>query len=43
MCGTGVLDKDGVTAAVRAAELMAFVHRRDGGTLNSQLEQLYHE
>ncbi len=42
MCGTTVLDKDGVTAAVRAAELMAHARgERRGGTLQDLLEGLY--
>ena len=44
MCGSRVLDKDGVSAAVRAAELTAFLDRDCGGiTLNDKLEELYHQ
>ena len=40
MCGTRVLDKDGVSALVRAMELMAFLSRRNM-TLNDKLNNLY--
>ena len=40
MCGTRVLDKDGVFAAVRMAELLAFLERQ-GKTLLQQLDELY--
>ena len=39
---TQVLDKDGVSAAMRAAELMAFLDLQ-GMTLSEKLKELYHE
>ena len=42
MCGTQVLDKDGISAAIRAAELMAFLDTK-GMTLDSKLKELYTE
>ena len=42
MCGTTVLDKDGVSAAIRAAELMAYLNLKEGGkTLSHKLKELY--
>lgn len=40
MCGTKVLDKDGVSAAIRAAELIAFLNKRNM-TLSEKLKNLY--
>ena len=40
MCGTKVLDKDGVSAAIRAAELIAFLNKRNM-TLAEKLRNLY--
>lgn len=40
MCGTQVLDKDGVSAALRAAELMAFLDS-NGFTLSQKLKEIY--
>lgn len=40
MCGTTVLDKDGVGAAMAVAELCAHLHAR-GLTLTSELENIY--
>lgn len=42
MCGTQVLDKDGVSAAVRAAELMAFLDLKKL-TLSGKLNEIYDE
>ena len=42
MCGTQVLDKDGISAALRAAELMAFLDCQ-GLTLSQKLKELYQE
>ena len=42
MCGTQVLDKDGISAAIRAAELMAFLDTK-GMTLYDKLKELYTE
>ena len=42
MCGTQVLDKDGISAAIRAAELIAFLEIK-GRTLNDQLDEIYKE
>ena len=42
MCGTQVLDKDGISAALRAAELMAFLDLK-GLTLSQKLKELYLE
>lgn len=42
MCGSTVLDKDGISAAVRAAELMAYLQEKEGGkTLSAKLKNLY--
>ncbi|KAK6181557.1 hypothetical protein SNE40_009387 [Patella caerulea] len=40
MVGTNVLDKDGISAAVTAAELVFQLHR-SGSSLNQQLERIY--
>ena len=40
MCGSQVLDKDGVFAAVRMAELICFLEVQ-GLTLRHQLQDLY--
>ncbi|KAK9508228.1 hypothetical protein O3M35_007934 [Rhynocoris fuscipes] len=40
MCGTAVLDKDGISAAVTVAELAAFLYN-NGKTLTSQLDSIY--
>lgn len=40
MCGTPVLDKDGVSAAIRLAELAAFLDAR-GTTLTEKLQEIY--
>ena len=42
MCGTHVLDKDGISAAIRATELIAFLETK-GRTLNDQLNEIYKE
>ena len=42
MCGTQVLDKDGISAAIRATELIAFLEIK-GRTLNDQLNDIYKE
>ena len=44
MCGTSVLDKDGVSALVRALELMAYLNNNQDDnccTLNDKLMDLY--
>jgi len=42
MCGTTVLDKDGVSGATRAAELAAALAKEHGGrTLSQHLDELY--
>ncbi|CAB4055802.1 PGM2 [Lepeophtheirus salmonis] len=42
MCGTSVLDKDGITAAVRMTELIAYLHLRESGkTLLDKLKDIY--
>ena len=40
MCGTAVLDKDGVSAALEMAQLATLLARR-GRTLAQQLEDIY--
>lgn len=40
MCGTQVLDKDGVSGAIRAAELIAYLDQMDK-TLLDKLHDLY--
>ena len=42
MCGTQVLDKDGISAAIRAAELIAYLETQEM-TLNDQLNEIYRE
>ena len=42
MCGTQVLDKDGISAAIRSTELIAFLETK-GRTLNDQLNEIYKE
>ena len=41
MCGTGVLDKDGVSAAVEMGEIVAFLAARNL-RLEEKLNELYH-
>ncbi|XP_054261406.1 phosphopentomutase-like isoform X2 [Macrosteles quadrilineatus] len=41
MCGTGVLDKDGVSAAVRVTELATFLSSNQGLTLHEKLNYIY--
>ncbi|KAG8303108.1 Phosphoglucomutase-2 [Homalodisca vitripennis] len=41
MCGTGVLDKDGVTAAVRVIELATFLQSNQGLSLSEKLNYIY--
>jgi phosphoglucomutase / phosphopentomutase len=40
MCGTNVLDKDGVSAAVRVSELVAHLDK-EGNTLMKKLNDIY--
>ena len=40
MCGTNVLDKDGISAALVAAEMAAYLDDR-GITLREQLANIY--
>lgn len=40
MCGSSVLDKDGISAAVHVAELAAYLYTKNS-TLNAQLEEIY--
>lgn len=42
MCGSKVLDKDGVSAGVRVAELAAYL-KTIGLTLSDKLEEIYEE
>jgi len=42
MCGSKVLDKDGITAGVRVAELAAYLETI-GLTLSDKLEEIYKE
>ena len=42
MCGTQVLDKDGISAAIRSMELIAFLDRK-GMTLVDKLNEIYKE
>ena len=42
MCGTNVLDKDGVSAAVVCAE-MAVTLQREGRNLKEQLSYIYNK
>ena len=41
MCGTDVLDKDGVTAAVIVAEMAAYLMATYNRTCTDQLEEVY--
>jgi phosphoglucomutase / phosphopentomutase len=40
MCGTNVLDKDGISAAVRVSELVAYLDK-EGTTLMKKLNDIY--
>lgn len=42
MCGTAVLDKDGVSAAAHLATMAAYLHHHNL-TLTQQLEEIYNE
>lgn len=42
MCGSTVLDKDGMSAAVKIAELAAFLQTKDL-TLTQQMNKIYEE
>ncbi|XP_065342241.1 phosphopentomutase [Cloeon dipterum] len=42
MCGTSVVDKDGISAAVRVAELIAYLDQ-EGSTLLKKLNDIYTE
>ncbi len=42
MCGTQVLDKDGVSAAIRVTELMAYLDLK-GMTLSAKLNEIYND
>lgn len=42
MCGTKVLDKDGISAGIRVAELSAYLEKL-GLTLLDKLEEIYAE
>lgn len=42
MCGTKVLDKDGISAGVRVAELSAYLEML-GLTLSDKLQEIYTE
>jgi len=42
MCGSKVLDKDGISAGVRVAELAAYLETI-GLTLSDKLEEIYEE
>jgi phosphomannomutase len=42
MCGTAVLDKDGVSAAVHVAELVAYLEK-SGSNLQQKLAEIYKE
>lgn len=41
MCGTSVLDKDGVSAAVKVAEMAAYLKKNHNLTLLDKLRELY--
>lgn len=41
MCGTSVWDKDGVSAAMHAAELVAYLSTRNEGSLQDHLDRLF--
>ena len=40
MCGTAVLDKDGISAGIRAAEMAAYLSS-NGKSLRDKLDELY--
>ena len=42
MCGTQVLDKDGISAAIRTAELMTYLDSK-GMTMSQKLREIYAE
>lgn len=41
MCGPAVLDKDGVSAAVKVAEMAAYLRKNYNQTLQDKLKELY--
>ncbi|KAK6636317.1 hypothetical protein RUM43_009976 [Polyplax serrata] len=41
MCGTSVLDKDGVSASVKIAEMAAYLKQKCGQSLQQKLNELY--
>ena len=41
MCGSQVLDKDGISGAVRAAELIAYLYLESNMTLVDKLHDIY--
>lgn len=41
MYGTGVLDKDGVSAAVKIAEMAAYLKQKFGISLQEKLNEIY--
>lgn len=41
MCGTEVLDKDGISAAVKAREMMNYLDKVENIKLHEKLDQLY--
>lgn len=42
MCGSSVVDKDGVSAGMHMSELAAFL-KENGKTLNDQLKEVYNQ
>ena len=42
MCGSSVLDKDGVSAAVHVAEMAKYL-KQNGKTLTDQLNEIYNQ
>jgi phosphomannomutase len=42
MCGSEVLDKDGISAAVKIAELAIYLEK-ENSTLSSALESIYNQ
>lgn len=41
MCGTSVWDKDGISAAMHVAELVAYLDSTKAGTLQEHLDRLF--
>jgi phosphomannomutase len=43
MCGTKVLDKDGISASVILAEMAVYLHKNEKRTLAEKLDWIYEQ